>query len=197
MFSVRAISLLCVPMTLLFAGCTSSRTFQLQPVSDNQIHGRVTIARLPESVRTDPADNQQFEATLTRNLEDKLHATIGQPPDLVIQYRFVLFDQGSGAARTLSGIANLAGSPVYGAGDGAIGVEIVYARPDGAQIGHIISEGPISGAFGSSSSAIKSAAAAVADYTKANFTCPACGQIGAENPSPSNVRGLTTAQSKS
>ncbi len=68
---------------------------------------------------------------------------------------------------------------------------------DGAQIGHIISEGPISGAFGSSSSAIRSAAAAVADYTKANFTCPACGQIGAENPSPSNVRGLTTAQSKS
>jgi hypothetical protein len=175
---------------ILATGCTSSKTFVLQPVREGVIHGHVALSRLEATTNVDPKAYTDFEAKLTEQLKAQVGAPIGQPTDLTLEYRFVLFDQGSTGARLGSGLAGLAGSPVYGVGDGAIGVEIVYKRPDGSTIGHIVTDGPISGAFGSTSGALDSAAAAVAKYTKANFTCPACGQVGPANPEPAQVDGL-------
>jgi hypothetical protein len=172
------------------AGCVSSRTFVLQPVTDGQIHGQIALEASPASVKVEEGAAKDFEAALAKHLREYVGATTGRPADLVVQYRFVLFDQGSGVGRVGSGLAGLAGSPVYGIGDGAIGVEIVYKRTDGTTIGQIVTDGPISGAFGTTSGALDSAALAVAKYTKANFTCRACGDVGHKSEEPMKIRGL-------
>ena len=184
------LALLAALSLALAAGCSSSKTFVLQPVREGVIHGHIALSKLEPTTNVDADTYATFETSLTKQLKSQVGAPIGQPTDLTLEYRFVLFDQGSTAARLGSGLAGLAGSPVYGVGDGAIGVEVVYKRPDGTTIGHIVTDGPISGAFGSTSGALDSAAAAVAKYTKANFTCPACGHVGPVNPEPARVDGL-------
>lgn len=180
---------------LLMSACTSSRTFVLQPVRGGEIAGHVALSRMEATTMVDPKANADFEARLTEELQSQVGATLGDPADLIVQYRFVLFDQGSSGARVGSGLASLAGSPLYGVGDGAVGVEVVYKKPDGSTIGHIVTDGPISGAFGSTSGAIGAAAASVAKYTKANFTCRDCGHVGPANPDPKPVDGLKTVAS--
>lgn len=175
------------------ASCTGSRTFVLQPVQGGELHGHIALSRMESTSTVDAKANEEFEAKLTDHLRTDVGASIGVPPDLVLQYRFVLFDTGSTGARVGSGLASLAGSPLYGIGDGSVGVEVVYKRPDGTTLGHIVTDGPISGAFGSTSGALDSAAAAVARYTKANFTCKGCGHVGSANPEPEPVRGLRQA----
>ena len=172
------------------ASCTSSRTFVLQPVKGGELRGHIALARMESTQMVDARANEEFEAKLTDHLRSDVGASIGTPPDLVLQYRFVLFDTGSTGARVGSGLASLAGSPLYGIGDGSVGVEVVYQRPDGTKLGHIVTDGPISGAFGSTSGALDAAAAAVAKYTKANFTCKDCGHLGPVNPEPEGVKGL-------
>lgn len=175
---------------VLAGGCVSSRTFVLQPVAPGVTLGRVVVRAGESPVRVDDAARMDFEAKLAAQLRGKVGAEVGQPADLVIEYRFVLFDQGSGPLRVGSGLAALAGSPIYGIGDGAVGVEVVYLRPSGERVGHIVSDGPIAGAFASTGGALDTAAGAVADYTKANFTCPVCGRVGEVREEPQDVSGF-------
>lgn len=177
-------------MSAGLGGCVSSKTFVLQPVTDGQIHGQIALEPSPASVKVEEGAVKDFEASLAKHLREYVGATTGRPADLVVQYRFVLFDQGSGVGRVGSGLAGLAGSPVYGIGDGAVGVEIVYKRADGTTIGQIVTDGPISGAFGTTSGALDSAALAVAKYTKANFSCRACGNVGPKSDDTMKVQGL-------
>lgn len=188
-------SVLTLAGLVLLPACTSSKTFVLQPVREGEISGRVALSRMEATAMVDPKAHADFEARLTEELGRQVGATVGDPADLIVQYRFVLFDQGSSGARVGSGIASLAGSPLYGVGDGAVGVEIVYKRPDGMTIGHIVTDGPIAGAFGSTSGAIGAAAASVAKYTKANFTCRGCGHVGPANPEAAPVDGLKAVAS--
>lgn len=180
----------------VLGGCSSSRTFVLEPVSQEVDVGSIRLEKLDAVVNTDADAAGEFEAKLAKQLTKQTGANIaaaGEHTDLVLKHRFVLFDQGAGAARVGSGIAGVIGSPFYGIGDGSIGVEIFYALPNGTTIGHIVSDGPITGTFGTTSAALDSAAAAVAKYTKANFTCPTCGEVGKPAPSPTAVQGLKRA----
>ena len=93
----------------------------------------------------------------------------GRTGELIIQYRFVLFDTGSTAARIGSGVANLAGSPFFGLGDGNLGVEATFSDSMGNTLGQVVVDGPISGAFASAESGLGVAAASIAKYAKANF----------------------------
>ncbi len=150
------------------SGCTSSRTFVLERVAEPGHHLAVSVDQLDATVPVGPGLAQRLEARLSTALSP--HAMMNaEAADLMIAYRFVLFDDGSAAARVGAGIASLAGSPFYGLGDGAVGIEVVYSDRSGAPIGRIVVDGPIVGPFGSAESGLDGAAAAIACYTKANF----------------------------
>lgn len=172
------------------AACVSSKTFVLHQTVPGTTHHGLVLKPLECAIKVDQAAQDDFKSKLAAKLKSATGVDPSDTGDLIVQYRFVLFEQGSTAARLASGAANLAGSPLYGIGDGSVGVEVIYARPDGTELGHIISDGPISGAFGSTSGALSEAAGAIAKYTKANFTCPECGAIGVMPITPSTVDGL-------
>jgi hypothetical protein len=182
--------LLALVLLALLPGCVSSKTFVLKPIPEGTTLGRIALKPAESTARVDPRAQSDFQSRLADQLKQVVGAVVADPADLIVQYRFVLFDQGSSAARVVSGLSNVAGSPIYGLGDGDVGVEVLYLKPDGTPIGHIVTDGPISGALGSTSAAFDSAAASVAKYTKANFTCPLCGRVGQANPSPQPVAGL-------
>ncbi len=188
----RLLALACsiVALAAPLSGCVSSKTFVLHPVQEGVTYGRVALKSSEASVKVDDKAHADFEKKLAERLKREVGAEVGTPPDLILQYRFVLFDQGSGGARVVSGITNVVGSPVYGIGDGAVGVEVTYLKPDGTTVGRIITDGPIAGAFGSTSGALDAAAGSVAKYTKMNFTCPTCGAVGPVNPDPQPVEGF-------
>lgn len=157
----------------LLAACTTSRTFVLEPASAMRTHSLASIEHLPSSVTLDPSLASQFETKFESQLSRKLHpeASIVPPDacDLNIQYRFVLYDAGSTVTRVGAGVASLAGSPFYGLGDGALGVDVIFTSSDGRVLGRIVVDGPISGAFASADGALATAATSIARYAKQNF----------------------------
>jgi hypothetical protein len=175
---------------VMLAGCTQGRTFVLSHPHAGAVHHGVAIRPLDAAVKVDPKADAEFRSKLSENLKKELKTEVTQEADLIVEYRFTLFEQGNTAARVGSGVASLAGSPFYGIGDGSVGVEVVFARPDGTELGHIVTDGSIAGAFGSTSSALGDAAGAIAKYTKMNFSCPVCGQVGVKAPETSAVQGL-------
>lgn len=151
------------------SGCTASRTFVLDSATDQRSHTVASLTRLPSTVDVSPSLATRFEEELSRGLAPEARVAATPSEDLVIGYRFVLFDSGSAAARVGSGVASLVGSPFYGVGDGALGVEVTFSDAAGNTVGHILVEGPISGPFGSPESGVAAAAGSVAKYTKATF----------------------------
>lgn len=174
----------------VLGACVPSRTYVLQPTPAGISHSGYAVRAADSPVKVTSEDRADFESRLAK----KLTAELGQPAspqgDLVIAYRFTLFEKGAGAARVGSTIANVIGSPFYGIGDGAVGVEVVYSKPDGTRLGQIVTDGSISGAFGSTSAALDEAATSIAKYTKANFVCPVCGAMGAKADRETRVSGL-------
>lgn len=190
---MRVASLIFLILAAALPGCVSSKTFVLEPVPSGSMFGRIALKPAEATITVDPKAQADFHGKLSDQLKKFVGVELTDPPDILVQYRFVLFEQGSGATRIVSGLTNVAGSPIYGLGDGSIGVEVIYLKPDGTRVGHIISDGPITGAFGTTGSALDAAAVSVAKYTKANFTCPTCGHVGPVNPQPRPMEGLKTA----
>jgi hypothetical protein len=156
-------------------GCASSRTFVLEPAATPRTHMATSLRCLPSTVEVSPALTTRFEEMLARKLGPETRVVAGGAGDLIIEYRFVLFDAGSPAARVGAGVASLAGSPFYGLGDGALGLDVTFTDVAGRVVGHIVVDGPISGAFGSAESGVATAAASIARFTKANFVPEASG----------------------
>lgn len=174
----------------LLTGCSPSRTFVLQQPTPNTVHSGLALKQLDSPINVDPEAKKTFENKLAAKLKDKVGVAPSDHGDLIVQYRFTLFDQGLSAARVGSTITNIVGSPFYGLGDGAVGVEVIYSKPDGTPLGHIVTDGSIAGAFGTTSGALDEAAGSIATYTKANFQCPACGTLGVQLPERTQVNGL-------
>jgi hypothetical protein len=175
---------------MLLGGCVPSRTYVLQPTPAGITHSGYAVRAADSAVKVTAEDRADFEARLNKKLVAQLGEPASPQGDLVIAYRFTLFEKGGGAARVGSTIANVVGSPFYGIGDGAVGVEVVYSKPDGTRLGQIVTDGSISGAFGSTGGALDEAATSIAKYTKANFVCPVCGEMGKKAPSETRVSGL-------
>ncbi len=166
-------SLLTAALTLTaLGGCASNRTFVLQPAIQATTFKSVSIKPADSSIEVSPEDRVEFE----QSLSDKLTKVFGSAPsaqgDLVLQYRFVLNEKGNTAFRVGSNVLNLVGSPFYGFGDGAIGVEVVYTKRDGTKLAHIVTDGTLSGAFGNTGSAIGEATSSIAKYAEQNFAPP-------------------------
>ena len=155
---------------LLLAGCSSSHTFVLDPPTGPRTHNVVAVKQIPSWMPI-PADvSTAFEKKIAGKLPPEAKpAGDTTPPDLVIQYRFVLFDTGSSAARIGSGVASLAGSPFYGVGDGTLGVDVIFTDPAGTALARIVVDGPVSGVFGTTDAGLNKASLAIVNYTKMFF----------------------------
>jgi hypothetical protein len=162
------LSAVCVAAGAL-PGCVSSHTFVLQRPEPRHHYNTVALAQQESTVDVDADSADHFRAALEASLSRDAGLAIQPAADLVIRYKFTLFESGEPAVRVGSGVANLAGSPLYGLGDGVVGVEVVFADLLGHTLGHIVADGPVTGAFGSSDAALDSAAVAIARYTKAQF----------------------------
>lgn len=176
---------------IIAGGCSSNRTYVLQDPPPGSVLTGVALRGMDSSIKIDPAQRTEFEKILAEKITEIYGSQPQADGDLIIQYRFVLFDQGNTAFRVGSNVANLAGSPFYGLGDGAVGIEVIYLRKDGTRLGHVVTDGSISGAFGNTSSGLDQAASSIAKYTKSSFSCPTCGQTGVSSQ-PSKVPGLRT-----
>lgn len=163
-------SLLLASIALVTFGCSMSRTLELERPRQGEMHGAVQIEKLETStVDVNPNIEAACANALVKHLAAKPALTISKDAPLRLQYRFVQFDPGSTIKRVGSTAANLAGSPVYGIGDGALAIEVFYVLPDGTSVGHIISDGPITGPLATSTSAASSAAESIARYTKDHY----------------------------
>lgn len=152
------------------AGCTSGHTFVLEPAGESAGSGTVLIRRAASHVEVDAELAERFEAKLAARLARDAGLTEAEDADLVLEYRFVLFDSGSTAMRLGAGAASLLGSPFYGLGDGAVGVDVNFVDREGRGLARIVVDGPISGAFGSSGGGLDTAASSVSKFTARHFT---------------------------
>lgn len=135
-------------------------------------HRTVALKHGPDTSPLDPATDQEFEASLAAELAPALAVVPETEADLTIQYRFVHYDSGNAVVRVGSGLAGLFGSPFYGLGDGAVGVEATFLDHQGTVMARVVVEGQIAGFFGSTDSGLESAAEAVAQFAQRHFHVP-------------------------
>jgi hypothetical protein len=155
----------------LFGGCVSPRTLVLdRSRAVGQVRS-VHIERAQATAEVESSVQDSFETNLVQQLERHRlpQMDAGVRAGLNIRYRFVLHEEGSTAKRVGSGVASLLGSPFYGIGDGAVGVEISYFDAMGEPAGKIIAEVPISGAFASVEGGLGDAAKTIAQYTSDHY----------------------------
>ncbi|MEK6702055.1 MAG: hypothetical protein AABZ53_07320 [Planctomycetota bacterium] len=167
--SIRVLTSLLVLAGATLAGCSTSHTFVLDPAMPRMSHMTAALQQGSSTVKVDEKTARAFEAKLGERLRTEAKITASPTAELVIQYRFVLYETGSTAARLGSGVASLAGSPFYGIGDGTVGIEATFTDALGHPMGRILVDGPIAGAFASADSALDTAATSIARYTRANF----------------------------
>lgn len=139
-----------------------------RPVAHDRM---VRISRGTSTASVEPKLQEAFEDRLGERLRARAMFTTVESRDaaFTIEYRFVLQDAGSTGVRLGAGVASLIGSPFYGLGDGAVGVEIVYRDRNGTSVGHTVTDAPISGVFASVEGGVKDAAATIADYTRDHY----------------------------
>ncbi len=184
---VRVVAgLLIVSVFALQVGCVAGRTFVLERPAPSTVYSGVALRPMGEQIEVDPAVQLAFHDILVRKLTEELGVVPDDKGDLLMQYRITLFDEGEGAVRVGSTLTNFVGSPFYGLGDGAVGIEVRFVRRDGTTLGHIVTDGSISGAFGSSSGALEDAAGSIVKYVKIHFHCPTCGEGQEPSGSPND-----------
>jgi|CXWL01.1.fsa_nt_gi hypothetical protein len=150
-------------------GCAPGRTFVLEPATSTPSLMSVAFERDHSTVQVQEDVAQSFERRLETRFKGKVDIEAPESADLVLRYRFVLYDTGSAATRLGSGVAGVLGSPFYGLGDGSIGVEVAFVDRDGRHVGRILVDGALSGVFGTSEGALDTAASSVAQYTLGHF----------------------------
>ncbi|MBX3357865.1 MAG: hypothetical protein KF745_05505 [Phycisphaeraceae bacterium] len=151
-------------------GCTPSRTYVLEPtVVAHHEYTTAALKRLEPTVAVDAEVQGGFEERLADSLDREARVKPTPDGELVVEYRFVHYEEGNVALRVGSGMANLFGSPFYGLGDGTLGIEVRFVDAGGQPLGKILVDGPIVGAFGSASEGAAIAAESVAQYAKVTF----------------------------
>lgn len=155
------------------SGCASSHTFVLDPAMGERTHTVVSVTKMKSWMDVPNEVSESFEKKITGKLAPEAKVADDRTPaELVIQYRFVLFDKGSTAARLGSGVAGVIGSPFYGIGDGTLGVDVTFSNPQGNLLARIVVDGPVTGVFGTTDSGLNKASIAIVDYAKM-FLIPA------------------------
>ncbi len=154
---------------LAATGCTSGRTYVLEKPTLPDAVGTINVKLDPGSVAVTDQAKAKFAHELDAALACDPKLTVSPDAPLTLSYRFIYNDPGNTVVRVGSNIANIAGSPVYGFGDGAVALEVDYLDASGKRVGQIVTDGPIAGAFGNTDEAVKTAAKQVAAYTKEHY----------------------------
>lgn len=156
--------------------CAPSRTYVLDApaytAGTSLASSSVSVREAPGDSGADPKLLSEFKSSLRKHLEEEPGIAVSDDAPVTLLYRFVLHTDGNAPVRVGSGLLNLLGSPFYGLGDGAVGVDVTYLDRAGQPIGRIVADGAIAGMFGSWRDAVDMAAQNVAMYTRMNYVKP-------------------------
>lgn len=159
-FSPVAASL--VLAAALLAACASGTTTVLEPAARGAQAPAETLRLV--SVEDSVPGHQEFKQAFAAELRERLidDGRFSEGGDLIVEYRVVQLDEGSRALRYVVG---------FGAGKGALIIEVRYLNAEGEELGRIHVGGEISGGLfgGGFSAAVDEAAREAAEYTLANF----------------------------
>ena len=155
-------SILVLPLVALLSGCVGSgTTMVLDAPTQTHLAKTYSLVEGKSTIGCDEAIKKQFEY----EVKDKF-AESGMMPgnDLIIEYRFIQFDEGSRLVRYFAaGFGN--------AGEGGMTIEIVFKNKNKEvlnkiQVGGRITAGLFGGSF---DNAVEQAANQVVKYTVTNF----------------------------
>lgn len=148
-------------------GCQAGRTYVLSTSEITPVATSLSIQETRSGVSTiQDEQKSRFE----RTLRDRLGPiAVSSGADVSIDYRFVLHDEGSGAARVGATIINLVGVPTGSLGNGTLAVEAVFRDRSGREVARILADGPIDGPFGSTEGGLDTAAESIATFAKTLF----------------------------
>jgi hypothetical protein len=155
-------SILVLPLIALLSGCTGSgTTIVLDAPTQTCLAKTYSLVEGKSIVQRDETIKQQFEYEVEGRFAES-----GMMPgnDLIIEYRFIQFDEGNRFVRYLvGGLAN--------AGEGTMTIEIVFKNKNKEVLNKIQVGGKITaGLFGGSfDNAVEEAANQVVKYTVTNF----------------------------
>jgi hypothetical protein len=156
-----------VPLLLGLQGCIAGHTFVIEPPEAPRPFQAASVREGESRVTLPPALKHRFEQTLMTRLEKD--AALPRGEGLTLEYRFVLHDPGSGAARFGAALVSLTGVPTGALGAGTVGVEVTYKDAAGRPLARILADGPIDGPFGSTQDGLATAAKSIAAYTRTAF----------------------------
>ena len=148
-------------MLLVFSGCGASKLSVLDPVELTERVSSVDLRSSKNTVKIDQKVISKFEAEVREALYGELKFAKGD--DIIIQYKFIQFDEGSRAKRYLTG-------GVGNSGEGSMTVDFTFIK-NGKEIGKIQTQGIIGSGFfgGSMDSAISSSVEGLIKYIKSTF----------------------------
>lgn len=155
-------SILVLPLLALLSGCAGSgTTMVLDAPTQTHMAKTYCLVEGKSTVGCDGAIKRQFEDEIKERFAES-----GMVPgsDLIIEYRFIQFDEGSRFVRYFAG-------GLGNAGEGAMTIEIVFKNKNNEvlnkiQVGGRITAGVFGGSF---DNAVEQAANQVVKYTVTNF----------------------------
>jgi len=151
---------LCLAISI--AGCGTGKTMVMQAGETKRTFTYVDIKEGNSTVSV-PA---KVKIAFLNKLNTRLYSEnlFRQGKELVIQYRFVQFNEGHRFKRWLTaGIGN--------SGEGSLSVEAIFLDKDGKEISKIMTEGKIGSGFlgGSMDDAVETAAEEIGNYTISQY----------------------------
>lgn len=154
--------LLILPIAMALSGCMGSgKTTVLDAPTERLAAHTFKLAEGKSTVGADLDIKRQFEQEVKNGLKE---SNMTEGGDLIIEYRFIQFDEGSRFVRYLvGGMGN--------AGEGEMTVEVLFKNQNNKELGRIHVGGKITaGVFGGSfDHAIEQAAGQVVKYAITNF----------------------------
>lgn len=155
-------SLFMVSTALTLTGCAGTgRTMVLSVPSERHIANSYTLVPGRSTVPFNPEFQAQFEADVHAGLA-AINMTQGK--DLIIDYRFLQFDEGNRVVRYLAG-------GFGNAGEGDMTIEVTFRDKNKKELNKIHVGGKITAGFfgGSFNHAVEQAAQQVIKYVTINF----------------------------
>ncbi|SRR5260221_6904663 len=155
-------SLIILPLMIILTGCTGTgTTMVLNAPTERHIAKTYNLVEGKSTVGCDAEVKKKFEQEVRNGFAQ---AQMAQGSDIVIEYRFIQFDEGSQFVRYMAG-------GLGNAGEGAMTLEVVFKDKNNKELSKIHVGGRITaGVFGGSfDHAVEKAANQVVKYAVTNF----------------------------
>lgn len=145
---------------LLVVGCASGTTMVFEPPASSERFASASVVKTSDTV----AVPSEFDTYFADSLKSELfeNGPFSQADGLVVEYRFMQYDEGNRAVRYMVG---------FGAGKGEVSIEVTFKNQAGDQLSRIQVGGEMAMglAGGSIKQALDRAAMEAGEYAKTNF----------------------------